>query len=310
MGAMMLKPVFVKQAHDRFQGTRPRHANTLSMLKITPGLLAAAIALLPARPAAATQPLFDAHLHFNADAASRYAPAQIITILKRNGIRRAAVTSLPPENVRHLYEAAPALIIPLLGVYRRNEDKQTWTQDAGLPARLERMLRDGLWRGIGELHLFAEQRRNPVFLRIAELASRHDLPLLLHCDPAVIDSLYEHNPVARVVWAHAGAYPYPDLLRDYLDRYPRLFIDLSMRDAHIAPQGELDPDWERLLWEYPDRFMAGVDTFSVARWSEYDAAVARIRHWLAQLPEAVADRIAYRNAAGLFKTTEDSDKTE
>ena len=282
----------------------------LFMLKTRPGLLAASIALLPALPAAATQPLFDAHLHFNADAASRYAPAQIITTLERNGVRRAAVTSLPPENVRHLYEAAPALIIPLLGVYRRTEDKETWMQDAGLPARLERMLRDELWRGVGELHLFAEQRRNPVFLRIVELASRHDLPLLLHCDPAVIDSLYEHSPVARVVWAHAGSYPYPDLLRDYLDRYPRLYIDLSMRDARIAPEGELDPDWERLLWEYPDRFMVGVDTFSVARWSGYDEAATRIRNWLAQLPEAVARRIAYRNAAVVFKPNAVIDKPE
>jgi predicted TIM-barrel fold metal-dependent hydrolase len=282
----------------------------LFMLKTRPGLLAASIALLPALPAAATQPLFDAHLHFNADAASRYAPAQIITTLERNGVRRAAVTSLPPENVRHLYEAAPALIIPLLGVYRRTEDKETWMQDAGLPARLERMLRDELWRGVGELHLFAEQRRNPVFLRIVELASRHDLPLLLHCDPAVIDSLYEHSPVARVVWAHAGSYPYPDLLRDYLDRYPRLYIDLSMRDARIAPEGELDPDWERLLWEYPDRFMVGVDTFSVARWSGYDEAATRIRNWLAQLPEAVARRIAHRNAAVVFKPNAVIDKPE
>jgi hypothetical protein len=278
-------------------------ANILFILKARPALLAASIALLPALPAVATQPLFDAHLHFNADAASRYAPAQIITTLEHNGIRRAAVTSMPPGNVLHLYNAAPGLIIPVLGVYRGAEDKETWTQDAGLPARLERMLRDGPWRGVGELHLFAEQRRNPVFLRIVELANRHDLPLLLHCDPAVIDSLYEHSPAASVVWAHAGAYPYPDLLRDYLDRYPRLFIDLSMRDAHIAPEGVLDPEWERLLWEYPDRFMVGVDTFSVARWSEYDEAATRIRHWLAQLPEAVATRIAHRNAAAVFKPT-------
>ena len=82
----------------------------------------------------------------------------------------------------------------------------------------------------------------------------------MHCDPAVIDSLFAHSPNAQVIWDHAGTYPYPQLLRDYLDRYPRLYVDLSVRDERIAPNGELDPDWENLLWEYPDRFLIGVDT--------------------------------------------------
>ena len=286
--------------------TRDTRAN----LKTRTGLLAALIALLPTLPAVATQPLFDTHLHYNADTARRYTPAQIIITLERNGISHAAVTGQPPENVLVLHDVAPGLIIPLLGVYRSAADKETWTQDAGLPARLEQRLRDEPWRGVGELHLFAEQGRNPVFLRVVELALQYDKPLLLHCDPAVIDSLYAHSPTVRVVWAHAGAYPYPDLLRDYLDRYPRLLIDLSMRDARIAPEGELDPDWERLLWEYPDRFMVGVDTYSVARWDEYAEAAARIRQWLAQLPEAVATRIAYRNAARLFTSKGGGDQLE
>ena len=58
-------------------------------------------------------------------------------------------------------------------MYRTPEDKQAWVQDTRLPARLERMLSDGPWRGVGELHLFAEQRLSPVFLRIVELATRH-----------------------------------------------------------------------------------------------------------------------------------------
>jgi len=279
-----------------------------NILKIRTRRLVMLTALLPALHTVTAEPLFDTHLHYNADAASRYAPAKIITILTHSSIARAAVTGTPPENALTLHAAAPELIIPLLGAYRSTDDKESWTQDASLPARLEQQLRDGTWRGIGELHLFAEQRRNPVFLRIVEIAGRHDLPLLLHCDPAVIDSLYEHRPAVRIVWAHAGAYPYPALLRDYLDRYPRLMIDLSMRAERIAPAGELDPEWERLLWEYPDRFLVGVDTFSVARWGEYGEAASRIRRWLAQLPETVASRIAYQNAAEVFTSNGTGDK--
>ncbi len=277
---------------------------TLFAVKTHSALLASLLTLLPALAAPALRPMFDTHLHYDSNSASRYTTRQIINVLEAGGVTRAVVTGLPPGQALRLYEAAPGMIIPLLGVYLKPEDRQDWTQDPGLPARVEQQLRDGPWRGVGELHLFAGQRRSPVFLRIVELASRRGLPLLLHCDPAVIDSLYEHSPGARVVWAHAGAYPYPALLADYLDRYPHLYLDLSMRDARIAPDGELDPEWERLLWEYTDRFMVGVDTFSVARWEKYGVVATRIRHWLAQLPEAVAERIAYRNAVRVFAVPE------
>jgi predicted TIM-barrel fold metal-dependent hydrolase len=254
--------------------------------------------LLPAWTAAST--LFDAHVHYDANDAGRFTPAQVIATLEAAGVRRAAVIGQPPERALQLYEAAPGLIVPLLGVYRAPDDKQHWTEDSHLPARVAQALRDGPWHGIGELHLFAPRRHSPVFLRIAALAEQHGLPLLLHCDPAVIDSLYARSPDVRVVWAHAGAYPYPPLLRDYLERYPGLYVDLSMRDDLVAPDGTLAPDWETLFWEYPERFLAGVDTFSAARWKSYGSAVRRIRHWLGQLPAPVAERIAYRNAAGVF----------
>jgi hypothetical protein len=269
-------------------------------MKTHAALLFALLTLLTARAAVAARPLFDTHLHYNAAYSSRYAPSQVIAALESGGVTHAAVTGLPPGQALRVYEAAPGRIIPLLGVYRIPGDKETWTRDAGLPARVEQMLRDGPWRGVGELHLFAAERRSPVFLRIVDVATARGLPLLVHCDPAVIDSLYEHSPQARVVWAHAGAYPYPALLRDYLDRYPHLHLDLSMRDGLVAPDGELTAEWEKLLWEYPERFLVGVDTFSVARWEAYGAAVRRIRRWLAQLPDAVAVRIAHRNAARLF----------
>lgn len=269
----------------------------MGMLSRLPATL---VILLHAMTAAAGQPLFDSHLHYNADDADRFAPGDIVAILRANDVRRALITGSPPEQALRLYRAAPELIVPFLGVYRTHADRQGWTEDAGLPARVRQQLSDGPWRGVGELHLFTAQRHSPVFLRIVELAAQRGVPLLMHCDPPVIDSLFEHRADALVIWAHAGAYPYPQLLRDYLDRYPRLYVDLSVRDERIAPGGELDPQWEALLWEYSSRFMVGVDTYSVERWSEYGRVAMRIRGWLAQLPEDTAARIGYGNAAGLF----------
>ena len=247
-------------------------------------------------------PLFDVHLHYNAAHATHYSRLQIMEILAQNDIRQAVVTSTPAHLAKQLYQQAPGRIVPLLGVYRSPDDKTSWHRDDALPARVEVELDNGGWRGIGELHLFAEDRHSPVFLRIIELAVQYKLPLLLHADPAVIDALYDVAPDQPVIWAHAGTFPYPDLIADYLERYPALRIDVSMRDERITSNGEITDAWYELFLTFPDRIMVGVDTFSASRWDDFGSAAALIRTWLARLPDEVASRLAYQNAAEFFDT--------
>ena len=249
---------------------------------------------------ASAEPLFDTHLHYNMSDAKQFNPEKIIHILERNNIQQALVTSTPPEHVLKLHQQAPKRILPLLGIYNSTIDKQNWIDNTKLPARLAALLKQGHWKGIGELHLFAQQRRKLVFTKIIQLAKKYKLPLLLHTDPAVIDTVYELAPRHHIIWAHAGTFPYPDLLADYLKRYPALRIDLSVRDERIAPNGIIQDDWYELFIRYPDRFMLGVDTYSLSRWQNYDAVVARTRKWLTQLPDSVANQLAYKNATALF----------
>jgi len=256
------------------------------------------IALLPASLTAG--PLFDTHLHYNARDAAHYSPQQIIDKLDRNGIRHAIVTGTPASHTAELYRQAPDRIVPLLGVYRSHEDKISWSNDTSLPDRVKAELSTGIWHGVGELHIFAKDRHSPVFRQLIELARLHKLPLQIHADPAVIDIVYDIAPGQPVIWAHAGTFPYPDLIADYLKRYAKLRIDLSVRDERIAPNGQISDDWYELFVKYPDRFMIGVDTFSTSRWHDLDMAVATIRNWLAQLPEDVARRLANDNAMQFF----------
>lgn len=269
-------------------------------------LLAFGTGLAPAGTPGDDRSLFDTHLHYSASDSGAYNPSAIIAILDRNGVSRAVVTGTPPEHAGDLFRHAPARIVPFLGVYRHPAEKETWHRDTALPAHVAAQLATGSWRGIGELHLFAGDRHSPVFRQLVRLAVQRDLPLLLHCDPAVIDSLYDHSPDATVIWAHGGAYPWPPLIRDYLERYPELYVDLSVRDARIAPGGTLDPAWTPLLLEHADRFLIGVDTFSTRRWQQFDAVTREIRVWLEQLPEDVAQRIAQRNAEELFAKRNDA----
>jgi predicted TIM-barrel fold metal-dependent hydrolase len=249
-------------------------------------------------------PIIDTHIHYSARDAGHISHASFIRILDRNQIMRAIVTGTPNTHTASLYRAAPSRIIPFLGVYQTPMDKERWYRNTALPEWVRQQLDTGHWAGIGELHLFADNRTSPVFRAIVKLASERNLTLQMHADPAVIDSLYAQSPKVRVIWAHASAYPYPPLLRDYLIRYPNLYIDLSVRDDLIAPDGKLDSKWEDLLLEYSDRFMVGVDTYSPNRWSEFDSVVRQIRGWLVQLPKDVALDLAYRNANRLWKSQE------
>lgn len=251
----------------------------------------------------AAQPLFDTHLHYNATDAKAFSPRDIIDKLDRNNIRYAVVTGIPSSPTRTLYQHAPDRIVPFLSIAQTQHDKISWVNNAALLDEMGAELNRGDWHGIGELHIFAENRHSRIFRRIIEIAAERQLPVLLHCDPAVIDTVYDIEPDAQIIWAHAGTFPYPDLIADYLKRYAGLSIDLSMRDQRIAPNGELNDAWYELFISNPERFMVGVDSYSESRWRDFDDAVTTIRNWLTQLPADVAKQIAYGNAAQLFKKT-------
>lgn len=270
----------------------------LRLVMLIFGLLAFSVVIY------AEERLFDAHLHFNAEDASQHQPERVVALLRQSGIDTAVVTSRPPSQVLRLHALAPDLIVPMLGVYRTAADKQRlWLYDKRLPARVESALSDSRWQAIGELHVFALDRHNPVFIDVVKLAEARHLPLLIHSDPAVIDALFQHAPDAKVIWAHAGAYPLPELLRDYLQRYPNLYVDLSVREERVAPQGEIDTDWEWLLVEFSDRFLIGVDTYRTSRWDQYPDVLGQIRNWLDQLPTEVARNIGSENGKRLFRRT-------
>ncbi len=275
---------------------RPGDAPTLVRL----GLLLLALGLPWSGPWAEPLPIFDAHLHYDTEHETVVPAETALGILDRNGIAAAVVTGRPPETALALHGAAPGRIVPLLGVYEDRDDKENWHRDEDLPHRVEKQLDDGPWAGVGELHIFAEHRRSPVFGRIVDLAVERGLVLQMHCDPAVIDTLFERQPDATVMWAHAGRYPYPPLLKDYLERYPGLYIDLSTRDDRLGAQGGMDTAWQVLLMEHEDRFMVGVDTYSLGRWQSFGSIVEKTRSWLDDLPRGVAKAIACDNAARLF----------
>jgi hypothetical protein len=266
------------------------------LLAVLAGLLIAGAAATP------LPPMIDAHAHYSAADAAVFTPAEILARLDAAAVRRLAVSGSPPQLAQQLYRHAPERVIPLLGVYGSDLDKGNWMHDATLPARVAAQLQDGVWAGIGELHLFAQDAQQPVFAQLVRLAAAHDLMLLLHGDPEIVEQAFAVAPQVRVLWAHLGTRPQPDALAAMLARFPGLWIDTSVRDARIAPDGTLLPEWRVLFERHPDRFVVAVDTFSVNRWQQYAAVVAQIRGWVAPLPQPLRDNLLHDNAARLFET--------
>jgi predicted TIM-barrel fold metal-dependent hydrolase len=272
-------------------------------------LLALVVAAVQAL--AAELPLFDGHIHYSVGAPEAYPPAEVIGILDAAGITRALLSSTPNDGTRTLYQAYPQRFIAELRPYRKTTDlsswaaeRASWYRDPQTVTFIEQELRRGIYRGIGEFHVDGEEAATPQMRAIARLAEREGLWLHAHSDAAAVAHLFAHAPGVTIIWAHAGMRTPPDEIDRMLQTYPRLYAELSYR-YDIAAGGEIDPRWRELFLKFPDRFIYGTDTWIATRWEAVVPLAREARAWLAQLPQAVAEQIAFANARRIFKIKTD-----
>ncbi len=255
-------------------------------------------------------PLFDGHIHYNLDAPERYPPQEVMRILDQAGITGALLSSTPNDGTRLLFEQYPQRFIAELRPYRKTTDFETWRleraswyRDPDTVAFIERELERGIYRGIGEFHANGDEAATPQMRAIARLAERNGLWLHAHSDAPAVEHLFAHAPSLTIIWAHAGMSTPPAQIDRMLAAYPRLFAELSYRDV-VAADGKLDPLWRGLFLKYPDRFIYGSDTWITPRWEAVVALAQSARKWLGELPEDVAEKIAFRNAQRIFSVSE------
>jgi predicted TIM-barrel fold metal-dependent hydrolase len=276
-------------------------------------LMSVLLAGAPAWGADYGGPLIDAHSHVpNATAIDAYVAA-----MKRHNVVK----------------------VVLLGVGGLQKDDTAWLTAAskkypdrvvaGLPlpdptsesaaSQLELQLNRGKPRVIGEVHMRQVGRRlidrdpnGPVFGKILDAAAKFEVPIVIHyeltdlAETALDRALVAHRK-STIVLAHGGEGP-PGRLDRLLLRNPNLFVDLSgmhfQRTPALASEtGPLDPGWKALIEKMPDRFMIGVDAWA-ARLFE-PAMLDRLFGWtrriLGELKPDVAERVAHRNAAKLYR---------
>ena len=285
------------------------------------GTLGFAIAILvtlaglvpPAIGADYAGPLIDAHSHVpNATAIDAYVEA-----MKRHDVRRVLLLG-----VGGVQKDDPAWIAAAARKYpdrvlRGVPVPDPQATDAG--GRLEAALGRGKAHAIGEVHLRQLSRKidrdptAPAFGQVLEVAAKHGLPVVVHDElndkaaDALAKALAAH-PRAVIVLAHAGEAA-PARLEPLLVRHPNLVVDLSgmhfQRTPALATEtGPLDPAWKALIEKMPDRFVMGIDVWAPRLFEPtmLDRLMKWTRRILGELSPAVAEQVAYRNAAKLYRS--------
>lgn len=247
---------------------------------------------------AADLPIFDAHLHYSHDAWDVVPPKDAIAILRKAGLKRALISSSGDDGQQRLYAEAPDLIIPELRPYRSRGDTGTWFRDESVIPYLEERLKKYRYAALGEFHLYGADADLPVPRRMVQLARQNGLFLHAHSDADAIERLFRQWPEARILWAHSG-FDRPENVREMLRRHRNLWCDLAFRTDQ-ARGGEVDPDWRGAFMEFPDRFLLGTDSFTPERWHYIGEHASWSRQWLADLPQEIAERIAWKNGETLF----------
>ena len=260
-------------------------------------ILVAALLAIAVQPAAAQRALIDAHVHYSHDAWDMLPPDKAVAVLREAGLRRAFVSSSSDDGTQMLYRLAPDLVVPVLRPYRKRGETGTWFLDDSVPAMLEARIAANRYAGIGEFHVFGADADRPVMQRVIALAREHRLFLHAHSDDEAVRRIFARDPEARVLWAHSG-FADPATVRAMLERYATLWCDLAFRSEQ-ASDGKVAPQWRALFEDFPERFMLGTDTYTPERWFYVVEHARWSRGWLDDLPDDLAENIAWRNAERL-----------
>jgi len=275
--------------------------------------LFALLTIEPGWAAEYTGPLIDAHSHVpNATAIDAYVAAMKrhkvarVVLLGVGGLQKDDTTWLTAANRKYPDRAVAGLPVP---------DPTSESAASQLELQLDRARP----HVIGEVHLRQLGRRvidrdpnSPAFGKILAVAGKFGVPVVIHYEltdaaEAALDRALAAYRKTTIVLAHGGEGP-PGRLDRLMMRNANLFVDLSgmhfQRTPALASEtGPLDPGWKALIEKIPDRFLIGVDVWA-ARLFE-PAMLDRLFLWtrriLGELRPDVAERVAHKNAAKLYR---------
>lgn len=245
-------------------------------------------------------PIHDGHIHYDKDVWAVLPPADAIKLLISENITRALVSATPTEGAEMLYRENPEVVIPMLRPYKDWRHRYLWFKDPDLKAYLLEHLARVPYRGVGEFHVFGKDADSKPMEEMIELVRERDLVLHPHTDLSGMKIILSKADDVNVIWAHGGFDVSIEILHELFESYPKLYIELSLREGMVDDNGQLTLQWKSLLEKYSDRFLTGMDTYKPSRWADLPEIAAETRQWLSQLPVEVAENISRKNLGRLF----------
>jgi predicted TIM-barrel fold metal-dependent hydrolase len=181
---------------------------------------------------------------------------------------------------------------------------------------------------------------HPLLLLLTDIAAETGIPIELHMEAvpqdmalpkglsappnaptlkaniAGLENLLNHNPQAKIVWAHAGwdntGFRTVDLMRDLMAKHPNLYMSIK-----IAPKdnigdnipldlssGSVKPEWVDLFSQFPDRFVIGSDVFYGETDDPRATPLKKVKGaWrvVAGIPTDIAYQIACENPLMIYR---------
>ena len=244
--------------------------------------------------------IHDGHIHYDQDVWKTLPPVDAIIMLKAENIKRALVSATPTEGAEMLFKEDPAIVIPMLRPYKSWRHRYLWFNDPELKTYLLEHLARVPYRGFGEFHVFGDDVDSVPVEDMIEIARERKLALHPHTDLEGMRIFLQKAPDVVVIWAHGGFNVPLAMLQALLEEYPKLYIELSLREGMVDDEQRLTAQWQQLLTNYRTRFLVGMDTYKPSRWAELPEIASATRHWLGQLPAEVAADIARNNLDRLF----------
>jgi len=258
-------------------------------------------------------PIIDAHSHVSsAKAIDAYAEAA-----KRNNVTKVVllgVGGVQKDDAAWIAAAAkryPDLVVAGVPVPDPTSEAGARALDQALGAERARVAGEVHVRQVGSRNI----DRDPAsaeFGRVLDVVAKHGVVLVIHYEltdqaAAALDRALAAHRKATVVLAHAGEGP-PARVQGLLERNANLMIDLSgmhfqRKPALATETGPLDRDWKALIEKMPDRFLIGIDVWAPRLFEP--AMLDRLMKWtrrvLGELSPAVAEQVASKNAARLYR---------
>ena len=181
---------------------------------------------------------------------------------------------------------------------------------------------------------------HPLLLLLTDIAVETGIPIELHMEAvpqditlpkglsappnaptlkaniAGLENLLNHNPQAKIVWAHAGwdntGFRTVDLMHNLLENHPNLYMSIKVAPkndtAHNMPfdssTGNVKPEWIDLFSQFPDRFVIGSDVFYGETDDPRATPFKKVKGaWLvvAGLPVDIAYQIACENPLMIYR---------